>query len=69
MLEFKFVPGKPVGHYLGNWDRFVNCRALFRNNEVVIAKVYAPYIDVIDPSTGEYMEKVANSAIIPLEHK
>ena len=68
MITFKFVPGKPIGNYLGNWDRFENCRALFRDKEVVISKVYAPYVDVIDSSTGEYMQNVANSSIVPLEY-
>lgn len=67
-MNFYFQPGKPLGRYLGNWDKFIGCQALFKNEEVTIHSIEDRYVNVIHNETGQIWNKVHTMSLIPLEY-
>lgn len=67
-MNFYFQPGKPLGRYFKNWDKFVGCQALFKDEEVTIHSIEDRYVNVVHNETGELWNRVHTMSLIPLEY-
>lgn len=74
---FEFQSGKALGQYLGGWENFIGCQALFKGEPVTIYRVYreyrsgspAKYVDVIHNASQETWNKVHPMSLVPLEFR
>lgn len=72
---FVFEEGKALGQYLGGWENFVGCQALFKREPVTIHRVYRSgthndrYVDVIHNASQEIWHKVHPMSLIPMESR